>query len=125
MYLLRMTARYDEDKLASHVASRMTRQLAARVVLTEHGLLVEDHDRTSSRSDRAARCGSYPRRSLRGIDGQLDSALNAFGLGFRPTCLDGDRYRIFHWIFESHLDPEQSVLVGRFGFVGLHRPTQG
>src|SRR5713101_3693914 len=62
--------------------------------------------------------------SLRGIDGQLDSALNAFSLGFRPTYLNGDLHRIFHWIFERHLDSKQSVLVGRFGFVRLHRPTQ-
>ena len=47
---------------------------------------------------------------------------NCFGLGFR-TYFDGDLHSIFHWIFEGHLDSEQAVLVGRFGFVRFHRPT--
>src|ERR1700730_10820915 len=45
------------------------------------------------------------------------------GLGFRATCFDGDLHGTFHRIFEGHLDSEQSVLVGRFGFVRFHRPT--
>jgi hypothetical protein len=42
---------------------------------------------------------------------------DCFGLGFRATCFDGDLHGTFHRIFEGHLDSEQSVLVGRFGFV--------
>jgi hypothetical protein len=45
------------------------------------------------------------------------------GLGFRATCFDGDLHGTFHRIFEGHLDSEQSVLVGRFGFVRFYRPT--
>ena len=48
---------------------------------------------------------------------------DCFGLGFRATCFDGDLHSIFHRIFEGHLDSEQAVLVGRFGFVRFHRPT--
>ena len=48
---------------------------------------------------------------------------DCFGLGFRATCFDGDLHGTFHRIFEGHLDSEQSVLVGRFGFVRFHRPT--
>jgi hypothetical protein len=51
------------------------------------------------------------------------SGLDTLGLGFRPTWLNGDLHRIFHWVFEGHFDSEQSVLVGRFGFVRFHRPT--
>jgi hypothetical protein len=53
----------------------------------------------------------------------VSSGLDTFGLGFNPTWLNGDLHRIFHWIFEGHFDAEQSVLVGRFGFVRFHRPT--
>jgi hypothetical protein len=48
---------------------------------------------------------------------------DCFGLGFRTTCFDGDLHSTFHRIFEGHLDSEQAVLVGRFGFVRFHRPT--
>ncbi len=48
---------------------------------------------------------------------------DCFGLGFRATCFDDDLHSIFHRIFEGHLDSEQAVLVGRFGFVRLNRPT--
>ena len=51
------------------------------------------------------------------------SAFDCFGLGFRATCFDGDLHSTFHRIFEGHLDSEQAVLVGRFGFVRFHRPT--
>ena len=40
-------------------------------------------------------------------------------------ALDGDLHGIFHRIFEGHLDSEQAVVVGRFGLVGFHGPTQG
>jgi len=39
------------------------------------------------------------------------------------TCFDGNLHGIFHRIFEGHLDSEQAVLVGRFGFVRFHRPS--
>ncbi len=51
------------------------------------------------------------------------SGFDLLGLGFRATCFDGDLHSIFHRIFEGHLDSEQAVLVGRFGFVRFHRPT--
>jgi hypothetical protein len=44
-------------------------------------------------------------------------------LGFRATCFDGDLHSILHRIFEGHLDSEQAVVVGRFGFVRFHRPS--
>ena len=34
------------------------------------------------------------------------SGLDTFRLGFRPTCLNGDLHRIFHWVFERHFDSE-------------------
>ena len=52
------------------------------------------------------------------------SACDFFRLGFCATCLDDDLHSIFHRIFEGHLDSKQAVLVGRFGFVRFHRPTQ-
>ena len=51
------------------------------------------------------------------------SDFDFLGLGFLATCLDGDLHSILHRIFERHLDSEQAVLVGRFGFVRFHRPT--
>ena len=69
------------------------------------------------------RPGRFPpsRPSARTANGS--SRLDNFGLGFRPTWLNGDLHRIFHWVFERHFDSEQSVLVGSFGFVRFHRPT--
>jgi hypothetical protein len=66
-----------------------------------------------------------PTRSLHvGIPNRwFSSGLDTFGLGFRPTWLNGDLHCIFHWVFERHFDSEQSVLVGSFGFVRFHRPT--
>jgi aryl-alcohol dehydrogenase-like predicted oxidoreductase len=55
--------------------------------------------------------------------GLISGPFDCFGLGFRATCFDGDLHGTFHRIFEGHLDSEQSVLVGRFGFVRFHRPT--
>ena len=51
------------------------------------------------------------------------SGFEFLGLGFLDSCFDGDLHRILHRIFEGHLDSEQAVLVGRFGFVRFHRPT--
>ena len=53
----------------------------------------------------------------------LSFTFDCFGLGFRATRFDGDLHSTFHRIFEGHLDSEQAVLVGRFGFVRFHRPT--
>ncbi len=50
-------------------------------------------------------------------------SLDCFGLVFPAAGFDGDLDSIFHRVFEGHLDPEQAVLVGRFGFVRFHRPT--
>ena len=52
-------------------------------------------------------------------------ARNYFCLGFYASFLDDDFHSIFHRVFEGHLDSKKAVLVGRFGFVRFHRPTQG
>jgi hypothetical protein len=68
------------------------------------------NERAASRS-RPRREVCQLSRGVTGIGGHLDSAFNACRLGFRPACLDGDRHRVFHWIFERHLDSEQSARV--------------
>ena len=55
------------------------------------------------------------------VNGSSD--FDFLGLDFRATYLDGDLHSIFHRIFEGHLDSEQTVLVGRFGFVRFYRPS--
>ena len=57
--------------------------------------------------------GQYPNGS---------SGFEFLGLGFRDTCFDGDLHSILHRIFNGHLDSEQAVLVGRFGFVRFYLP---
>ena len=55
--------------------------------------------------------------------GKADSGFEFLGLRFRNTCFDGDLHSILHRILEGHLDSEQAVLIGRFGFVRFYRPT--
>jgi hypothetical protein len=52
------------------------------------------------------------------------SARDLFYLGLRAARFNGDLHRIFHRIFEGHLDSKQAQLVGRFRLVRFHRPTQ-
>ena len=79
---------------------------------------IEDHGDRGHPGGRGEAAPVDLRQQLNG-----SSALKPLGLGFRDTCFDGDLHSIFHRVFEGHLDSEQAVLVGRFGFVGFHRPT--
>jgi len=71
----------------------------------------------------SADAGSGKKAASSGCEMLPALGFDCFGLASRASCFDGDLHSTFHRIFEGHLDSEQAVLVGRFGFVRFHRPT--
>ncbi len=67
-------------------------------------------DRKRHRSRKLTPRADRPMR----VFGRADSVSSC-----RATRFDGDLNGTFHRIFEGHLNSEQPVLVGRFGFVRL------